>query len=239
MKKGFFITGTDTEVGKTFVACALARLLKDTGLDVGVMKPVESGCTEGDGESTGDILIPADAMKLKQASGSEDIMEDISLYRFPLPVAPNVAARAAGLVAKDIDFKRIKQTFERIAKNHKVTLVEGAGGLMTPITDTKTFADLARLLGIPLIIVSASKLGVMNHTLLTVAHARKIGLKIAGLVLNHPRTPDKRDESIKYNAQELKRIKGVPFLGELPFIDGPISELEKTARKSIALKHLL
>jgi dethiobiotin synthetase len=238
MSKGFFITGSDTEVGKTFVACALARLFKGTGLDVGVMKPVESGCLEGDGEGDSDILIPSDAMKLQQASGSEDNMEDISLYRFPLPVAPNVAARVAG-ITKEIDFERIKQTYERLAKNHKVVIVEGAGGLMTPVTDTKTMTDLALHMGLPLIVVSASKLGVMNHTLLTIAHARKVGLKIAGLILNHPTIPKKTDESINYNRTELERIKGIPFLGELPFIDGPVSELEKTAREKIDLKQLL
>ena len=236
---GFFITGTDTEVGKTFVACALARLFKESGIDVGVMKPVESGCMKGDGEGTDDILIPADALKLKQASGSTDLIEEISLYRFPLPVAPNVAARAVNLVGKDIDFKRIKQGMTRLFQAHEITLVEGVGGLMTPITDTKTITELARLLDLPLIIVAASKLGVMNHTLLTVAHARKVGLKVAGIILNHPAPPDKFDKSLKYNRRELERIKGVPFLGELPFIDGPISELEKTARESIDLKELL
>jgi dethiobiotin synthetase len=239
MKKGYFITGTDTGTGKTFIACALAGLFKETGIEVGVMKPVESGCPEGEGDGHGDILIPTDAMKLKLASGSEDHMDDINPYRFALPVSPNVAARKAGLVAKQIDLKRIKSAYDRLQKANEMMIVEGAGGLMTPITNSKTMADLALLIGLPIIVVSASKLGVLNHTLLTIAHARSIGLKVAGIILNHPKMSDDLDKSIEFNKGELSRIKGVPFLGELPFIDGPMSELVKTARAEIKLKELL
>ena len=98
---------------------------------------------------------------------------------------------------------------------------------------------MALSIGLPIIVVSASRLGTLNHTLLTVAHAKRIGLKIAGIILNHPAPPNKEDESLPFNKAELSRIKGVPFLGELPFIDGPVTELVKTARKEIKLKELL
>ncbi len=239
MKKGYFITGTDTGVGKTFVSCALAGIFKETGIEVGVMKPVESGCPEGEGEGRGDILIPTDAMKLKLASGSVDHMDDINPYRFAMPVSPNIAARKASLHAEQIDLKRIKAAYDRLKKTNEMMIVEGAGGLMTPVTNSKTMADMALLIGLPIIVVSASRLGTLNHTLLTVAHAKRIGLKVAGIILNHPSAPDKKDESLPFNREEPSRIKGVPFLGELPFIDGPVSELIDTARKEIAIKELL
>lgn len=235
MKRGYFVTGTDTAVGKTFVSCALAGLFKDIGLVVGVMKPVESGCLEGEG----DMLIPTDAMKLKQASGSEDNMDDICPYRFALPASPNIAAREAHQDENHIKLGKIKQSFDRMKKTNDIMIVEGSGGFMTPITGTKTMADLAFSIGLPLIIVSASRLGVLNHTLLTVAHARSIGLKVAGIILNHPKPIKRSDESIVFNKSELSRIKGIPLIGELPFIEGPVSELMKIAKKEIDLKKLI
>ena len=127
MKNGFFIIGTDTGVGKTFVSCALASLLKETGIGVGVMKPVESGCPEGDGDDHDNILIPTDAMKLKLASGSEDHMDDINPYHFALPVAPNIAAREAHLHAKEIDMDRIKEVYDRLKKTNEMMIIEGGG----------------------------------------------------------------------------------------------------------------
>lgn len=239
MKRGYFITGTDTGTGKTFVACALAGLFKETGIDVGVMKPVESGCPEGEGDGQGAILIPTDAMKLKLASGSDDHMDDINPYRFALPLSPNIAAREASMHSKEIDLKRIKEVYDRLKKTNETMIVEGAGGLMTPLTNTKTMADLALMIGLPIIVVSASKLGTLNHTLLTVSHAKSVGLKVAGVILNNPVEPDKKDESLAFNKTELSRIKGVPFLGELPFIDGPVEELIKVARVELKLKDLI
>ncbi len=239
MKRGYFVTGTDTAVGKTFVTCALAGLFKEIGLVVGVMKPIESGCPEGEGGNHDNILIPADAMKLKLASGSEDSMEDICPYRFAMPVSPNIAAREATQDEDNIELTTIKQSFDRMKKTNDIMLVEGAGGFMTPITSTKTMADLAFSIGLPLIIVAASKLGVLNHTLLTVAHARSMGLKVAGIILNHPKPIKRTDESIVFNKSELARIKGIPLLGELPFIEGPVSELMEIAKKELDPKKLV
>lgn len=239
MRRGYFVTGTDTAVGKTFVTCALAGLFKEIGLVVGVMKPIESGCPEGESGDGDNILIPTDAMKLKLASGSEDSMEDICTYRFAMPVSPNIAAREANQDEDSIKLPKIKQSFDRMKKTNDIMLVEGAGGFMTPITGTKTMADLAFSIGLPLIIVASSKLGVLNHTLLTVAHARSIGLKVAGIILNHPKPIKRTDESIIYNKSELARIKGIPLLGELPFIEGPVSELMKIAKKELDPKKLV
>src|SRR5574337_462228 len=142
MSRSYFITGTDTNVGKTFIASLLAKLLKDKGMDVGVMKPVETGCGIVDGS-----LAPQDALALKAASGSTDPLDTINPYRFSEPVAPDIASEISGVT---IDFNRIKDCYKQIAGAHGVTLVEGAGGLLAPLTPDKTMADLAAFLNLPL-----------------------------------------------------------------------------------------
>ncbi len=211
MKRGCFITGTDTGVGKTFVACALAGALKNHGRDVGVMKPVETGCAERGGG-----LVPADALALKEAAGAADPLDAINPYRFAAPLAPNVAARSTG---REIDLTIIKERYEDLSTVHDLVLVEGAGGLFAPVTDSETMADLAALLGLPLIIVAPSRLGCINHTLLTVRAAEQKGIPVLGIILNHPVPLDAADLSTQYNLEEIKRLSGVPVLGEVPYME--------------------
>jgi dethiobiotin synthetase len=209
MSKGYFITGTDTGVGKTFVTTLLARSFKGDGFSVGVMKPVETGCARTDNG-----LLAADALALKEAAASNEDIELLCPYRFPEPLAPNVAAK---LAATEIEIRTIKENYDCLAKDHDVMLVEGAGGLLVPINDNEDMADIARALDLPIIIVAASKLGVINHTLLTLSAAFKRELQIAGIIINH--TTKDCDDSYKYNATEIRRLAGsVPVLGELPFI---------------------
>lgn len=203
MNCSYFITGTDTGAGKTFVASSIARALRLRGVDVGVMKPVESGCAVIGGATT-----PLDALALKEASSSADALEDICPYRLALPLSPHLAARLSGV---RIDFEIIKNAFRKLSDRHGLMLVEGAGGLLTPLTDELTVADLAAALKLPLIIVAQSKLGVINHTLLTVEAARNRGLKVAAIVLNE--LPEATDRSIEYNSGEIKRITGLPVFG--------------------------
>lgn len=214
MSRSYFITGTDTSIGKTFIASLLAKILKDKGEDVGVMKPVETGCGIVDG-----YLAPQDALALKAASGSPDPLDTINPYRFSEPVAPDVASEVSGIT---IDFNRIKDYYERIAGAHGVMLVEGAGGLLTPLTPDKTMADLADFLGLGLIIVAGNRLGAINHTLLTVECAEKRGLKVRGIILNNP-SPE-NDPSQKSNRKEIKRFTDIPVLGEVPYMAGGISK---------------
>lgn len=211
MKRGCFITGTDTGVGKTFVACALACALKRSGMDVGVMKPVETGCVERNGG-----LVPADALALKAAAASADPLDTINPYRFAEPLAPNVAARNT---EREIDLTIIKERFEDLSSVHDLVLVEGAGGLLAPVTDSETTADLVVQLGLPLIIVAPSRLGCINHTLLTVRVAEQKGIPVLGIILNHPAPLDAADLSTQYNLDEIKRLSGVPVLGEVPYME--------------------
>lgn len=207
-KPAFFITGTDTNVGKTEAACSLARSFAEAGLKVGVMKPVETGCPVEGGR-----IMPVDALRLKAASGTGADLDLINPYRFTAPVAPDLAARLFGA---SIDLNRIRDIFIGLQAAHDLMLIEGAGGLLAPCAEGKSMADLARLLGSPLVIVSANRLGTINHTLLTVNCARQMGLAIKGIILNNP-APLEDDLSVEYNRSDIERLSGVPVLFEMPW----------------------
>lgn len=205
MTRSCFITATDTGAGKTFVAAAIARALRTKGVAVGVMKPVESGCAERDG-----ALVPGDALILKEASGSADPIEAICPYRFAPALSPHLAARISG---SGIDFAALKNVYLELSARHDLMLVEGAGGLLAPLTEGETVADLVALLRLPLIIVAPSKLGVINHALLTVEAAQKRGLEVGAVVLNGVSAA--ADPSTEYNSKEIKRMTGLPVF-EIP-----------------------
>lgn len=208
MGSGLFITGTDTGVGKTFFTCGLALLLKSYGYAVGVMKPAETGCEERDGR-----LFPQDAWRLKQASGSAEPIERICPYRLSEPLAPSIAAARAGV---RIDIDHLLAVYDEIRSKHDMTLVEGAGGLMVPLLPSYTFADFARVAKLPVIVVAANKLGVINHLLLTLEHAGGKGLRTLGYVLN--RVTGETSLAAETNREVLMNLTGAPCWGELPFI---------------------
>lgn len=207
MAKGIFITGTDTGVGKTVFAASLAAYLRDTGYRVGVMKPVETGCEERDGK-----LVPADAVHLKEASGSAEPLEKICPYRLREPLAPSIAAERSGL---KIDVDHLLAVYDDISAKHELTLVEGAGGLMVPLLPSYTFADLARVLKLSVVVVAANKLGAINHLLLTLEHASCKGLSMSGYVLN--RVSNENSLAADTNREVMSSLTGVLCLGELPF----------------------
>jgi dethiobiotin synthetase len=207
MGSGIFITGTDTGVGKTFFACSLAALLKESGYKVGVMKPAETGCDQGNGR-----LMPQDAAALKEASGCELPLETICPYQLREPLAPTVAAEREGV---RIDIDRLMHVYDDISTAYDITIVEGAGGILVPVLPSYTYADLARVLKLPLIVVAANKLGMINHLLLTLEHASCKGLNVLGYVLNqiesHPSL------AAETNRETLASLTGVPCIGELPY----------------------
>jgi dethiobiotin synthetase len=208
MGNGLFITGTDTGVGKTFVACSLAALLRSLGYSVGVMKPAETGCAERDGG-----FVPEDALRLREASGCAEPLEKICPYRLPEPLAPSIAAERAGV---RIDVDHLHAIYRDISSRHDVTLVEGAGGLMVPLLPSFTFADFARVLKLPVLVVAANKLGAINHLLLTLEHAACKELTVLGYVLN--RVSDETSLAAETNREVLAGLTGAPCLGELPFV---------------------
>lgn len=209
MAKGIFITGTDTDVGKTVVAGALAMGLKKIGFSVGVMKPVETGC-----KKVGKRLIPSDAIFLKKASGSRDSLDLINPYRFEKSLAPSVASELEGV---RIDISRILKTFDIMKKRHDIVIIEGAGGILVPVYKDYLLLDLIRDLGLPVLIVARPWLGTINHTLLTIRCAQEYGIPVIGFILNY--TKDlKQDPSEKTNPLVIKRLSNVPLIGIFPFI---------------------
>ena len=203
-----FITGTDTGVGKTLVGCGLAAALTAHGKTVGVLKPAETGCPIQDGR-----LYPEDAMRLAAFAQTRFPVDAICPYRFAPPVAPSVAAEQAGVT---IELETILSTFRQIAAHHDITIVEGAGGLLVPLNGQYTFAELAHDLGIPTLVVVGSKLGAINHALLTFRYARTLSLPLLGYILNHPSPTT--DLAIQTNAQTLARLTDVPCRGRIPFL---------------------
>jgi dethiobiotin synthetase len=235
VRSGLFVTGTDTGVGKTTVACALAAALARRGHRVGVLKPVETGCDE----EAGGVPVPADALRLRFFSGTEQEIEAICPRRFRSPVAPAVAARLEGA---EIDPSLLADGVRRIVERHDVTLVEGAGGLLVPISGTFTFADLAHRCALPVLVVVGNRLGALNHALLTVRWADKAGLEIAGYVVN-ALGPDE-DLAARTNVETLAELLGppiavFPWLGQIEPTEGDRTRLAETMERVANLDRLL
>lgn len=203
--RGLFIAGTGTEVGKTYVGAMIARALTAAGKRVGVYKPAASGC-----RTVGDELASDDALLLWEAAGRPATLEQVCPQKFLAPLAPPLAAAAEG---RRVDPVRLRTGLEFWRENFEVTLVEGAGGLMSPLGDEDYNIDLAADLGLPLVIVAANELGVINATLQTVitARAKAPKLPLAGVVLNQ--TAERPgDVSLATNANELRRRCDLPLL---------------------------
>jgi dethiobiotin synthetase len=206
MSTGFFVTGTDTEVGKTYSTVKLIRAWQAEGKQVAAMKPVASGCEiAADGQWVND-----DVVRLIQATGQTDI-DLMNPYRFLPPIAPHIAARAADV---DIDPARIARNYRELADGYDRVVVEGAGGWLAPLSDTLFMADLARVLGLPVILVVGMKLGCINHALLTARAIQDSGLEFAGWVANRV-VPDM--SAYADNLATLKRHLAAPMLLELPY----------------------
>jgi len=195
---GLFVTATDTGVGKTWVAAALARAAVRRGLRVAAMKPCETG--EGD-----------DGARLMAATG-RTLDESLARpYRFRLPASPEVAARAEGAV---VDVDEIARAYARLAADADFTIVEGAGGLLVPVAPGLLMADVAARLMLPLLVVARASLGTVNHTLLTLEAARARRLAIAGVVLCRAVDSDGADEPT--NPEAIAAYGRVPILGLFP-----------------------
>ena len=198
-----FVSGTDTGCGKTAVACALARSLRAAGKRVRVLKPIETGCVDGE---------PADARALAEAAGDDAPLERLCPYRFALPAAPEVAARAEGIA---IEIALIEAALALASKDADLVIVEGAGGLLVPIAPGLDMAGLVRRLGLPLLVATRATLGTINHTLLTLEAARARGLRVLGVVVSHASAALSPAE--RRNLDLLLERLPVPLLGELTY----------------------
>ena len=207
---GLFITGTDTEVGKTFVASLIVKQLVASGQRVGVYKPVASDCV-----SDGKQLISEDAVTLWEAAGRPLCLEAVCPQRFEAPLAPHLAAIKSGRV---LDGDLLRRGIEVWADECDVIIVEGAGGLMSPIGDDDFFADLALEFGYPVVIVTPNVIGAINQTLQTLITAScfRDGMHVAGVVLNDARSID-GDISMGSNREEIAKRSARPVLTRLRY----------------------
>ncbi len=201
------VTGTDTGVGKTTVASALLALLRARGVGrVSGMKPIETGVASG--------MNAADAEALRKAAGGEDPLEDVCPLPLEAPLAPLIAARVQG---KRIDLETLDRAFDRLSRRRAAIVVEGAGGLLTPITQAIAYEGLFRRWGLDLLVVAANRLGALNHTLLTVRAAAAAGLPVRAVVLND--VAPLADRTVRQTSYStlVRLLRGIPVL-EFPLL---------------------
>jgi dethiobiotin synthetase len=222
--RGLFISGTDTGVGKTVVACAIARGLVGRGLDVGVLKPAETGVgAEG----------PLDARALREAAGADEPLERVCPQQFALPAAPTVAAAAEG---REVDLGAMDAACHALGARHEILLVEGAGGLLVPVTAKLCMADLAARWGLPVVVAARAALGTINHTLLTLEALERRGLELAGVVLSHSGGPLSGADAA--NLEALRAALGARLVGEIPPLAGGVEPDANALDLDALLDHL-
>jgi dethiobiotin synthetase len=231
MSRGVLITGTDTGVGKTMVSCAVVAALHARGLDVAVYKPVETGCSANQGR-----LEAADATKLVAAAGGRQAGESATGYRFALAAAPLVAAEAA---REPIDPQRLTSDLRRLAADHEIVVVEGAGGLLVPIAERYTYLELARDLALGVVCVVGSRLGCINHALLTLSVLESARVSMHGFVTNQLEAGDVARDFAQSNRRTIGRFTQQRDLGLFPHVESPVhgdyAALGRIAERALVL----
>ena len=204
---GIFVTGTGTGVGKTVAAAGFASGLAARGVNVGVMKPIETGVDDQ----------PEDAVLLREAAQVDDAIELICPQQFRAPAAPFVAADAEGAT---VDLAKIIQAWQELSRRHDFVIVEGAGGIAVPIHASYTMASLARDLHLPVLIVAGAGLGEINHAVLTASYCKLSGLRVIGIVIN--RYPSQPDLVERTNPVQMTALTSLPILGTVPIFPTPL-----------------
>ena len=205
--KSYFITGTDTGIGKTCFTAGLALAMKKSGIDVGVMKPFATGTPQKTRYQSEDVQVLADA------SGTKDDDSLVNPYFFPIPVSPYMAANKMKVT---IDIKTVLDRFEKLQSIHDVMLVEGIGGIMTPLLTDYCVADLIKDMNLEALIVAGSRVGTVNHTLLTCDACKKYGIKARGIVINNF---DSAGYVVDELAADLTNLSGLDVLCSIPHLD--------------------
>ncbi|MEE2843607.1 MAG: dethiobiotin synthase [Planctomycetota bacterium] len=208
---GLFIVGTNTEVGKTYIASLIIQALVHSGVRVGVYKPAASDCPLENGKH-----LSADAQQLWEAAGQPGSLEQVCPQRFIAPLAPHLAAQAEG---RQVDAELLRTGLSYWRDNYDFVVVEGIGGLMSPVSDEDYVADLAYEFGYPLLLVASNELGCINQTLQTLitAAAFEDGLPVVGTVLNNRRAIPTDDISQATNFDEITRCSGPPVLASVTY----------------------
>jgi dethiobiotin synthetase len=213
------------------VTAALAAYLRAEGYDVGVMKPVHTGCRDPSSRRP-----PPDTAVLMRAARVRDPVELVTPYRLSRPLSPLAAARADG---RSIDLRRLRMAYRALLHRHQIVLVEGVGGLLVPLTATSTVADLIGAWHLPVILVARAGLGTLNHTLLSIESAKRRGLTIGGIILNHARPTRRigrarrarRDPSVGGNVVLLRELTKLPVVGPLSHAAGLRQADDATRRR--------
>ena len=242
MARGFFITGTDTGVGKTIITAALIRAISLLGIRVCGMKPIETGCLNSEfGVRNSEfgvkekVLIPSDGMFLKKMAGMNESIDLVTPICLENPLAPLPASEIENI---PVDIGKIKSAYADLSKKYEVIMVEGIGGLLVPLKRDCFVLDLARDFGLPVIVVSRPGLGTINHTMLTVNYAIKEGLTVAGIIINFSQ-PSDGSRAEETNSAVLRQISTVPILGIFPYLEEIESNsIEKAAVKSLDIEKI-
>ena len=203
MSQSYFIIGTDTNVGKTYIASALVKKFVGLGFKTIGMKSVASGCQYNENHE----LINEDVTALIKVSNVTSTLDVINPYRFIPAIAPHIAAEQAGV---SIDLEVIANAYQMLTRLAEVVIVEGAGGMLVPLNATQTLADLVKLLNIPIILVVGMRLGCINHALLTIELIKARGLNLAGWVANEI---DPHMSMFEDNLSSLQQRISAPCLG--------------------------
>ena len=222
--RGVFITGTDTGVGKTVIACRLVRALESGGLDTAVFKPVESGCRPDAGGP-----VPQDAVQLSRASKHKPALDSVCRYRFTDAVSPARAARLAGVDLRIADLAAACQS-----EPPHIAIVEGAGGLLSPIASDGVNADLAAALGFAVIVVAADRLGCINHVLLTLEALAARNLEVIAVALNRGGAAAPDSAAVLDNARELTAHTPAPIV-EMDRGDAGIGRLAEMVKRAVGI----
>ena len=225
--KSLFITGTDTDIGKTYITAGLAVTLRKSGMDVGVMKPFAAGSAQKKGYKSEDIEI------LSRAAMACDPENLVNPQFFEIPASPYTAWKKLKTKPK---ISTVLSSFKKLTKLHDMILVEGMGGIMTPILKNYYVTNLIKAMKIPTVIVTRSKVGTVNHTIMTVKMCEKYKIPVKGIIINN----FDKGYPIKDLTRDLENLTGVKVLGSIPFIrDMGDESLYRIFKKNIDLKSLL
>ena len=225
--KSLFITGTDTDVGKTYITAGLAITLRKMSIDVGVMKPFAAGVAQKKGFKSEDVEILSNAA---QINDSETL---VNPQFFPISASPYTAWKKLKIKPK---IPLILSSFKKLSKKHDMMLVEGMGGTLTPILKNYYITNLIKDMKIPTVIVTRSKVGTVNHTLMTVMMCQKYKIPIKGIIINN----FDKGYPINQLKKDLENLTGIKVLGSIPFIkDMSDKSLYMIFKKYIDMKSLL
>ena len=207
--KSFFVSGTDTDVGKTWITAGLVRAIQNIGVDVGVMKPFAAGTAQKTGYKSEDVQILANAAKVNDPENL------VNPQFFPIPAAPYTAMKISNILEK-VDVDLVLRSYKKLSELHDCIIVEGMGGIMTPILKNYFITNLINDLNLETILITRNRIGTLNHTIMTCNAAKKYGIKIKGIIINEI---DLDGYAIDVLQDDLEDITGISVLGSIPFFN--------------------